>query len=119
MSLLGFMLGKMFERDRDQNRNGGGGGGRARIRFGRTGPRGRMYSTQGATRIRSSVVKSSFVRRSGDSVRHIRAHLKYIQEREKGERETEKDREFFNRDREGIERSEVEKAMIEKQGDKT
>lgn len=116
--MLGFMLGKLEERDRDDRRGGGGGGGRARIRFGRTGPRGRMYSTSGAARMRSSVVKSSFVFKSADAARHITAHLRYIQEREKGELEKGKERDFFDREREGIERAEVDQAMKRGQGEK-
>ena len=105
-------------KDRDDRQRSGGGGGRARIRFGRTGPRGKMYSSTTGS-MRSSVVKGSFVRKGSDAARHIGAHLRYIQEREKGELEKDKEREFFDRDRGDIDRSEVEKEMKENQGDKT
>jgi hypothetical protein len=44
-------------------------------------------------------------------------HLRYIQERERGEREPE--RKFFDRDRDGIERPEVYQKMLENRGDRT
>ena len=102
--------------ERRDKGGGGGGGGRARIRLGRTGPRGRRYSNPKTPRARSSVVKSKFVRAGRDSGRHIRSHLQYIEERERGDKERERD--FFDRDRNGIERKEVERAMLENRGEK-
>jgi len=77
-----------------------------------------MYSTQTGSRMRSSIVKSSFVFKSADAGRHIGTHIRYIQEREKGELERGKEREFFDRQREGVERGEVEQEMKQNQGRK-
>ena len=76
--MLGWLIG-LLEKDRrtSSRGGGGGGGGRARIRLGNTGPRGRIYATATTPRMRSCVVKSKFVRATGDSARHIAAHLKY------------------------------------------
>lgn len=112
------MLGWLLESLRDDKETSkGGGGGRARIRLGKTGPRGRIYAKAQTAKGRAKVVvKSKFVRAGRGSARHIGAHLKYIEERERGE--DEKERDFFNRDKNGIEREEVEKAMIENRGEK-
>lgn len=109
--ILGWLLDDI-KRDRP-----GGGGGRPHIRLGRVGPRGRMYSNAKPTAGRSTcVVKAKFVAAGKDSGRHIGAHLRYIEERERGEKE--KERDFFDRDRNGIERKEVEKAMLENRGER-
>ena len=100
-----------------QERGRGGGGGRPHIRLGRTGPRGRMYAVTRAPRGgHTCVVKAKFVRAGKDSGRHITAHLRYIEERERGERE--KERDFFDRDRRGIDRKEVQRAMLENRGER-
>lgn len=103
----------------DIERRGGGGGGRPRIRFGRLGARGRMFGTGARAtggKTKTAVVKSKYVKAGKDSNRHIGAHLRYIEERERGENE--KERSFFDRDRQGIERREVEAAMRENKGEK-
>lgn len=117
MKMIGSFIGDL-EKDERRRHSGGGGGGRPRIRFGRTGPRGRMYSTSTGSRMRSSVVKGAYVRTGRDAFRHIGAHIKYIQEREKGELEKDKERDFFDRKRDGIEREEVEHEMKENRGEK-
>jgi len=91
---------------------GGGGGGKVKIALGRTGPRGKLYAPppKGTT----VVVKTKFVRAGKGGRSAIRQHLKYIQERERGENEP--PREFFDREKEGIERKDVYDAMIEGQG---
>jgi len=95
----------------------GGGGGRAHIRLGRTGPRGRMYAVTRAPRGgQTCVVKAKYVAAGKDSGRHIGAHLRYIEERERGEKERERD--FFDRDRNGIDRREVQKVMLENRGER-
>lgn len=111
------MLGRMNERDREEGRSSSGGG-KPRIRLGKTGPRGRIYSTRTAASMRTSIAKASFVRRSKGALRHITAHLRYVQEREKGELERGKERDFFNRDKDGIERADVELEMKRNQGRK-
>lgn len=104
--------------DMRMDRPGGGGGGRVRIRLGRTGPRGRMYAVTKAPRGggKTCVVKAKFVRTGTGSGRHISAHLRYIEERERGEKERERD--FFDRDRNGIERDEVQRAMLANRGER-
>ncbi len=103
--------------DLKHERRRGGGGGRAHIRLGRTGPRGRRYAVTKAPRGgRSCVVKAKYVTAGKDSGRHIAAHLRYIEERERGEKERERD--FFDRDRNGIDRAEVQKAMLENRGER-
>jgi hypothetical protein len=113
--VLGWLTGEL-QRD-DRRRGGGGGGGQARIRLGRTGPRGRFYAKDSTGRMTSSVVKAKFVKVGFDAGRHIGAHLRYIQDRERGEQEKER-RDFFDRDRNGIDRDEVERAMKENQSDR-
>lgn len=105
----------MFGLDENRKRGGGGGGGRARIRLGATGPRGRLHSTArpGGG---GAVVKSKFVKAGAGARAAIREHLKYIQERERGPGEPE--REFFDRGRSGIERREVYGAMYENRGER-
>lgn len=115
--MLGWMLSKMRERDREDGRSSSGGG-RPRIRLGRTGPRGRIYSTKSSASMRTSIAKSSYVGRGRGAARHISAHLKYIQEREKGELERDKDRDFFDRDKDGIDRAQVELEIKQNQGRK-
>ena len=81
-----------------EHRRGRGGGGKLRIRLGRTGPRGRMYSSARTPRSGGTcIVKATYVRTSKDSGRHIGAHLRYVEERERGEKE--KERDFFDRER--------------------
>lgn len=109
--MLGWML------DEAKRSGSGGAGGKPRIRFGNTGPRGRRYSTaavkpKGGT----CVVKSKYVKAGSDARRHISAHIRYIEERERGEGE--EPRKFFDREHEGIERREVTKAMLENQGER-
>lgn len=116
--MIGSLIGDLEKDERRRQSGGGGGGGRPRIRFGRTGPRGRMYSVSSGSRMRSSVVKGAYVRTGKDAFRHIGAHIKYIQEREKGELEKDKERDFFDRKRDGIERDEVEHEMKENRGEK-
>jgi len=113
--LLGWLIGSIERENRSSG--GGGGGGRPRIRFGNTGPRGRQYAKTTTSKTQTCVVKAKYVRASSDSSRHISAHVRYIEEREKGQKE--RDRDFFDRDRNGIERGEVERAMLENQGDRT
>ncbi|HMX45651.1 MAG TPA: hypothetical protein PK671_04290 [Candidatus Obscuribacter sp.] len=110
--ILGWLLD-----DIKRDRPGGGGGGRPHIRLGRVGPRGRMYANAKPSGGRSTcVVKSKFVSVGQGSGRHIVAHLRYIEERERGERERERD--FFDRGRDGIERKEVERAMLGNRGER-
>lgn len=113
--MLGWLISSLERENRSSG--GGGGGGKPRIRFGNTGPRGRQYAKTTTSKTQTCVVKARYVRASSDSGRHISAHVLYIEEREKGEKE--RDREFFDRDREGIEGREVEQAMLENQGDRT
>lgn len=116
--MLGWMLSKFdeHERDRERSRSAGGGGGRVRIRLGRTGPRGRIYSK--SSTMRSSIAKASYVCTGGDALRHITAHLSYILKREKGELERGKEREFFGREEDEVDRAEVELEMKESRGRK-
>ncbi len=108
--MLDWMLGKTRERG-----GGGGGGGRPRIRFGNTGPRGRMYGKPPKGTV--AIAKSKYIRAGKGSHAAIREHLRYIQERERAEHEPE--RKFFDRDRQGIERGEVFEKMLENRGDRT
>jgi len=104
----------IFDSD-ERKRKGGGGGGRARVRLGATGPRGRLHSTGKSSNVRA-VVKSKFIKAGGGARAGIRGHLKYIQERERGQDEPE--RKFFDRERSGIERAEVYDAMYRNRGDR-
>lgn len=111
------MLGWLLDDLRKEREAAGGGGGRARIRFGATGPRGRLYAVKPAARSRiNCVVKARYVKTSMDAGRHIVAHLRYIEERERGV--DEKERDFFDRNRDGIERKEVQRAMLENTGER-
>jgi hypothetical protein len=106
--MLGWAIGQI-----DRERKGGGGGGKPRIRLGKTGPRGRMYApTKGTV----AIAKSKFIKAGKGSRPAIREHLRYIQERERGEREPERD--FFNRNRDGIERKDVFEDMMRNRGDR-
>lgn len=106
--MLGWAIGHI-----EKERKGGGGGGKPRIRLGKTGPRGRMYApTKGTV----AIAKSKFIKAGKGARAGIREHLRYIQERERGEREPERD--FFNRDRNGIERKEVYDDMMRNRGDR-
>jgi len=105
------------ELEKHKEGGGGGGGGKPRIRLGKTGPRGRHYGKAPRTaRSAQVVVKASYARAGRGAARHIGAHLRYIEERERGEKE--KERDFFDRDRGGIERKDVERAMLENQGNR-
>lgn len=104
----------MFGLD-ERRKRGGGGGGKPRIRFGNTGPRGRMYGK--APKGPVAVAKNKYIKAGTGSRAAIREHLRYIQERERGEREPE--RKFFDREREGIERKEVFEKMLEGRGERT
>jgi hypothetical protein len=105
--------GWMFE-DIEKRRPTRGGGGRPRLRLGKTGPRGRIYAVPPKSSGPKVIVKASYAKRSSDSNRHIKAHLKYIQERERGEGE--KERTFFDRQLQNIERWEVERVMLQNKG---
>lgn len=110
------MLGWLLD-DLRKEKEGGGGGGRARIRLGNTGPRGRVYAVKPAAQSSiNCVVKARYVKTSMDAGRHIMAHLRYIEERERGA--DEKERDFFDRSRDGIERKEVQRVMLENTGDR-
>lgn len=63
-----------------------------------------------------AIAKSKFIKAGKGSRPAIREHLRYIQERERGEQEPE--RKFFDRERGGIERKEVFDAMLENRGDR-
>jgi hypothetical protein len=108
--MLDWMLSKTKE-----ERGGGGGGGKPRIRFGNTGPRGRMYGKPAKGTV--AIAKNKYIKAGKGSHAAIREHLRYIQERERGEREPE--RKFFDRDRSSIERDEVFQKMLENRGDRT
>jgi hypothetical protein len=95
-------------------RKKGGGGGKAKIRLGRTGPRGRVYAP--APKGSTVVAKSKFIKAGKGSRSAVREHLRYIQERERGENEPE--RKFFNRDKEGIERKDVYDSMMQGRGER-
>lgn len=109
--MLGWMLSNL-DKERPE---GGGGGGRARIRLGNTGPRGRMYAVPATSRT-TVVVKSKFIRAGKGSHVGMREHLRYVEERERGEGE--KERDFFDRSDDGIERDEVYKGMMQNRGDR-
>lgn len=64
----------------------------------------------------TAIAKSKFIKVGKGSRPAIREHLRYIQERERGEGEPE--RKFFDRDRNGIERKEVFDAMLANRGDR-
>lgn len=98
----------------EHKRQGGGSGGKPRIRFGDTGPRGRVHTS--TPKGGGCVVKSKYIKAGKGARPAIREHLKYIQERERGEGEQE--RKFFDRERSGIERAEVYDAMYRNRGDK-
>jgi hypothetical protein len=99
----------------EKSKQGRGGGGKPRIRFGNTGPRGRQYGKAGRGTV--AIAKNKYIKAGKGSRAAIREHLRYIQERERGEREPE--RKFFDRDRDGIERAEVYQKMLENRGDRT
>ena len=99
----------------ERERGGGGGGGRARIRLGRTGPSGRLHSTIKPVG-GGAVVKSKYIKAGKGARAAIREHLRYVQERERGEDEPE--RKFFDGERSEIERAEVYDAMYRNRGDK-
>lgn len=101
-------------RTREREREAGGGGGKPKIRLGRTGPRGRMYSTVAAQRSTPVIAKSKYIKTGKGARSAIREHIRYIQERERGEQERE--RTFFDRDRGDIERREVYEEMHRSQG---
>lgn len=103
-----------FETREREKERGGGGGGRAKIRLGKTGPRGRVYAKPPAGR--TVIAKSKFIKAGKGSRPAIRGHLRYIEERERGEGE--KERKFFNRENEGIERKDVYDAMMKGRGDR-
>jgi hypothetical protein len=103
-----------FETRERKEGGGSGGGGRAKIRLGRTGPRGRVYAKP--PKGRTVVAKSKFIKAGKGSRPAIRGHLRYIEERERGEGE--KERKFFDRDKEGIERKDVYDAMMKGRGDR-
>lgn len=110
--MLGWMLDKM-----EKERPGGGGGGRARIRLGNTGPRGRRYGSTKTTKTGVPVIaKAKFIKVGKGARPAIREHIRYIQERERGDGEPE--RKFFDREREGIERKEVYEAMMDGRGER-
>jgi hypothetical protein len=109
--MLGWMLNQL---KREPVGGGSGGGKKPRIRFGKTGPRGRIYATTKGT---VSIAKSKFIRAGNGSRPAIGAHLRYIQERERGEHEPE--RKFFDRDRQDIERGEVFENMMANRGERT
>jgi len=110
------MLGWLVNEIERENRSGGGGG-KPRIRFGKTGPRGRMYGKAAtAPKGTTAIAKSKFIKVGTGSRSAIREHLRYIQERERGEDEPE--RKFFDRERNGIERKEVFDAMLENRGNR-
>lgn len=99
---------------RERKEGGGGGGGRPRIRFGKTGPRGRIYAKPSGGQ--TVIAKSKFIKAGKGARSAIREHLRYIEERERGEGE--KERKFFDRDGEGIERKDVYDAMMKGRGDR-
>ena len=72
-----------------------------------------MYATTKGT---VAVAKAKFIKAGKGSRAAIREHLRYIQERERGEREPE--RKFFDRSRDGIERKEVYDQMMQNRGDR-
>lgn len=108
------MLDWVLEKSKE-GRGGGGGGGKPRIRFGNTGPRGRMYGKPPKGTV--AIAKNKYIKAGKGSRAAVREHLRYIQERERGEHEPE--RKFFDRDRDGIERPEVYQKMLENRGDRT
>lgn len=108
------MLDWILDRSR-ASAGGGGGGGKPKMRFGRTGPRGRMYGNTPKSTV--AIVKSKYIKAGKGARSAIREHLRYVQERERGEREPE--RKFFDRDRSSIERPEVFEKMLENKGDRT
>lgn len=108
--MLGWLIGEVERQNR-----GGGGGGKPRIRLGKTGPRGRMYGSAAKSPKGVPVIaKAKYIKAGSGARSAIREHLRYIQERERGEKEPERD--FFDRDRGGIERKEVFDAMLEGRG---
>lgn len=103
-------------RDPEKKRGGGGGGGFSvnKIAQGRTGPRGRVYAA--APKGTTVVAKSKYIKAGNGSRPAIYNHLRYIQDRERGEGEPE--RKFFNREKDGIERKDVYEAMMAGRGGK-
>jgi len=98
---------------KDGERQTGGGGGSAKIRLGRTGPRGRVHAKTAKTAT-PVIAKSKYVRAGKGARAAIREHVRYIQERERGEGEQE--RKFFDRENEGLERKQVYEEMWRNQG---
>ncbi len=103
-----------FETREPKKGGGGGGGGKVKIAFGRTGPRGRVHGP--APKGTTVVAKSKYIKAGNGSRPAIYNHLRYIQERERGEHEPE--RKFFNREKDGIDRKEVYDAMMAGRGDR-
>src|SRR5580658_172559 len=101
---------------RERERDSGGGGGGARIRLGRTGPRGRMYSSVATQKSTPVIAKSRYIKAGKGARSAIREHVRYIQERERGEQERE--RTFFDREKEGVERKDVYDEMYRNQRQK-
>jgi type IV secretory pathway VirD2 relaxase len=60
------------------------------------------------------IAKSKYVRAGKGAQSAIREHLRYVQERERGQGESE--RKFFDRERQGIERQDVYEKMLEGRG---
>ncbi len=104
----------MWFETREPKRGGGGGGGKVKIALGRTGPRGRVYAA--APKGTTVIAKSKYIRAGNGARAGIYGHLRYIQERERGEGEPE--RKFFDREKEGIERKDVYDAMMAGRGGK-
>lgn len=109
---------------KDDGGGGGGGGGGIKGLNSKSGyikdsfkdmtPRPNLGQHFSSSKI-NNIAKVSYVPKGKDSGRHIAAYCIYIQDRERGL--DEKDRQFFNRDRNDIPRDEVIKDLLERRGE--
>ncbi|MBX9772553.1 MAG: hypothetical protein K2X29_14345 [Candidatus Obscuribacterales bacterium] len=105
----------------DSGGGGGGGGGKSAsgrggssIRGGRAGVKSYHQGQHFSSSKINAIVKVSYARSNRDSARHIIQHADYLQQRERGP--FEKEREFFNRERDQVDRDEVITEIIQNRG---
>lgn len=123
-ALAALVFGTSKDKKDDDGGGGGGGGGGIKGINSKSGnikdsfkdmtPRPNLGQHFSGSKI-NNIAKVSYVPKGKDSGRHIAAYCIYIQERERGL--DEKDRQFFNRDRNDIPRDEVVKDLLERRGE--
>lgn len=106
--------------ERKRAKDAGGGGSKAAKQGKVSDKSGKAVSKYGGRRDRLSahkinnIVKCRFIKPNADSQRAVTAYVKYVQDRERSPEE--KSRTFFSRDKEGFDKKEVSKTMIEERG---